>query len=101
SDDPEKAMAEVAPHFFYQYNVYSKWAEEGDTPLPQMDLDQFKRSGILNVLTPDQAIAHIKQRLDRFPQLDSYVLQAPVRLPMDRYQVYAETFATKVLPALK
>ena len=101
SDDPERAMAEVAPHFFYQYNVYSKWAAEGDTPMPTMDLETFKQAGIMNAFTPEQAIAHFRKRIDAYPQLDSYVLQAPVGLPMDRLRVYAETFATEVLPALR
>jgi alkanesulfonate monooxygenase SsuD/methylene tetrahydromethanopterin reductase-like flavin-dependent oxidoreductase (luciferase family) len=99
--DPEKAMAEVAPHFFYQYNVYSKWAAEGDTPLPAMDIEQFKQSGILNVMTPEATIAHIKKRLDAFPQIESYCLQAPVGLPADKFAPYMETFAKEVLPALK
>lgn len=101
SHDPEKAMAEVAPHFYYQWNVYSKWAEEGDTPLPKMDFDTFKQSGIMNVLTPEQAIAHIGKRLDDFPQIESYCLQAPAGLPADRFAPYIETFAKEVLPALK
>lgn len=100
ADDPEKAMAEVAPHYFYQYNVYSKWLEEGDFVLPKMDLEQFKRSGILNVLTPEQAIQHIETRLQAYPQLDSYVLQAPPGLSMERFAPYAEKFAKSVLPRL-
>ena len=27
SEDPEEAMAEVAPHFFYQYCVYADWSD--------------------------------------------------------------------------
>jgi hypothetical protein len=101
SDDPEKALAEVAPHFYYQYNVYAKWLEgEGDFVLPKLELDQFKQSGILNVLTPEQAIAHIRTRTDAWP-LDSYCLQAPAGLPMDKFAPYVETFANKVLPAFK
>lgn len=101
SDDPEKAMAEVAPHFYYQYNVYAKWLEgEGDFVLPKLELDQFKESGILNVLTPEQAIAHIRTRTDAWP-LDSYCLQAPAGLPMDKFAPYVETFAHKVLPAFR
>lgn len=101
SHDPEKAMAEVAPHFYYQWNVYSKWADEGDTPLPKMDFETFKQAGILNVLTPEQAIAHIRKRTDAFPQIESYCLQAPAGLSMDKFAPYVETFAKEVLPALK
>jgi alkanesulfonate monooxygenase SsuD/methylene tetrahydromethanopterin reductase-like flavin-dependent oxidoreductase (luciferase family) len=101
SDDPDKAMAEVAPHYFYQYNVYSKWLEEGDFVLPKMDLEQFEQSGILNVLPPDRAIEHIRARVDAHPQLDSYALQAPVGLSMDKFAPYVETFAKTVLPAFK
>ena len=101
ADDPEKALAEVAPHYFYHYNVYAKWLEEGDFVLPKMELEEFKQSGIMNVLTPEQAIEHIRARIDAHPMLDSYCLQAPVGLPMDKLAPYAETFAKKVLPAFK
>jgi alkanesulfonate monooxygenase SsuD/methylene tetrahydromethanopterin reductase-like flavin-dependent oxidoreductase (luciferase family) len=101
ADDPERAMAEVAPHYFYQYNVYARWLEEGDFVLPKMDLEQFKQSGILNALTPEQAIEHIKTRLQTHPQLDSYALQAPVGLSMDKFAPYVEAFAQRVLPAFK
>jgi alkanesulfonate monooxygenase SsuD/methylene tetrahydromethanopterin reductase-like flavin-dependent oxidoreductase (luciferase family) len=101
ADDPERAMAEVAPHYFDQYNVYAKWLEEGDFVLPKLDLDQFKQSGILNVLTPADAIEHIRARVETYPQLDSYALQAPAGLPMEEFAPYVETFAKSVLPAFK
>lgn len=101
ADDPVKAMAEVAPHYFYQYNVYAKWLEEGDFVLPKMDIEQFKRSGILNVLAPTDAIEHVRARGETYPQLDSYALQAPVGLSMERFAPYVETFAKHVLPAFR
>lgn len=101
SDDPERAMAEVAPHYFYQYNVYAKWLEEGDFIMPKLTLEEFKQAGIVNALTPEQAIKHIKARTNAYPQLDSYALQAPVGLAMDKFAPYAEAFAKHVLPAFK
>lgn len=101
SHDPEKAMAEVAPHFYYQWNVYAEWADEGDTPLPRMDFETFKQSGIMNVFTPEQAIAHIGKRLDDYPQIESYCFQAPAGLSAEKYAPYLETFAKEVLPALR
>jgi alkanesulfonate monooxygenase SsuD/methylene tetrahydromethanopterin reductase-like flavin-dependent oxidoreductase (luciferase family) len=101
SDDPERALAEVAPHYFYQYNVYAEWLAEGDFVLAKMDIDQFKQSGIVNALTPEAAIAHIRARTDAYPQIDSYALQAPAGLSTDRFAPYVEAFASKVLPAFR
>lgn len=101
SHDPEKAMEEVGPHFYYQWNVYAEWADEGDTPLPRMDFETFKKSGIVNAFTPEQAIAHIGKRLEDFPQIESYCFQAPAGLSADKYAPYIETLAKEVLPVLK
>lgn len=62
--DPDKAMDELAPYFLHVNNTYGQWLNEdkaatgiGDESLLKpMSLDAFKASGILGILTPDQAI---------------------------------------------
>src|SRR5216683_6384569 len=58
SNDPEKTFAEAADHTIYQANNYSKWlAAAGLSPLSDhlQDHEQLRKSGLLQVLTPDAA----------------------------------------------
>lgn len=103
--DPERALEELAPYYHYANNAYSEWlAEDGaigidDPALKPMSLEAFKRSGILQILTPDEAIATFRAMKSRMPHLDHIMLMRPPGLAADRFVHYADIFAREVLPA--
>lgn len=104
AEDPEAAMAELAPYYHHVNNVYGTWMNEDkalgldNASLAQMDLDAFKTSGILRILTPEQAIAHFRELRAR-SGLEHYMMMLPPGLPQDRFRHYAELFASRVIPA--
>jgi alkanesulfonate monooxygenase SsuD/methylene tetrahydromethanopterin reductase-like flavin-dependent oxidoreductase (luciferase family) len=103
ADDPEQAMDELAPHFHHVNNSYGAWFNEdkvvdAEDALAPMTLEQFKSSGILQIMTPDAAIAMFKDLQRRMP-LDHYMMMLPPGLPAARFIHYAEIFAQKVMPA--
>jgi alkanesulfonate monooxygenase SsuD/methylene tetrahydromethanopterin reductase-like flavin-dependent oxidoreductase (luciferase family) len=106
AEDPEKAMEELAPYYHHVNNTYSAWMNEDqalgldDPALKSMSLEAFKTSGILQILTPDQAIAKFKKMQARMP-LDHFMMMRPPGLPADRFVEYAEVFANKVIPAFR
>jgi hypothetical protein len=63
-----------------------------------MDLEAFKASGILQILSPDHAIARFRKMLERTP-VEHYMMMLPPGLPPEAFRPYAETFAQEVLPA--
>ncbi len=103
--DPEKAMHELAPYYHYINNSYGEWFNEGKgqdfgDKLEEMSLDDFKKSGELNILTPDDAIKMLKEKQARMP-LEHVMMMMPAGLPTERFVEYAEVFANEVLPAFK
>jgi alkanesulfonate monooxygenase SsuD/methylene tetrahydromethanopterin reductase-like flavin-dependent oxidoreductase (luciferase family) len=100
SEDPEKTLHEVAPHAYYQINTYAQWQAGKDWGFEVLDFETFKNSGMINVLTPEQAIADMKSRLKEAP-LESFCMQAPAGFPLSRLAESAELFANKVLPAFR
>jgi alkanesulfonate monooxygenase SsuD/methylene tetrahydromethanopterin reductase-like flavin-dependent oxidoreductase (luciferase family) len=102
--DPEAALAELAPYYHHVNNSYAEWftedkalGVEGFTP---MDLDAFKASGTLEVLTPEQAVAKFSALAERMP-LDHYMMMMPPGLPAARFVEYAQVFADEVIPAFR
>lgn len=104
--DPEKAMHELAPYYHHVNNTYGQWIGEDralglDNPaLKPMDLDAFKKSGILRILTPAEAIASFKAMQARVP-VEHVMLMKPPGLPSARFVEYAELFANEVIPAFR
>lgn len=98
--DPERAMAELAPYYHHANNSYGAWFAEGQgvEGLQPMDLDAFKASGILQIVTPAEAIAQIKAKQERMP-LEHVMMMMPPGLPAARFQEYAQVFADEVIPA--
>jgi alkanesulfonate monooxygenase SsuD/methylene tetrahydromethanopterin reductase-like flavin-dependent oxidoreductase (luciferase family) len=103
AEDPEAALEELAPYYHHVNNSYGEWfcedkvhgAEHGFRP---MSLEEFKASGTLQVMTPDDAIMMLK-RLQEMMPLDHYMFSMPAGLPVDRFVHYAETVVNKVMPA--
>ena len=99
SEDPEKTVNDMAPHAYYQINTYAKWQEGAEWSVyTAMSLDEFKKCGVMKVLTPDEAIAYIKSRQEAAP-IEAFVMQAPTGFPLKLLAEHAELFASKVLPA--
>ena len=100
--DPEAALEELAPHYLQVNNSYGEsFAEDkalGKESFTPMDLDAFKRAGIVQIMTPDEAIAMFKALREKMP-LDHYMMMKPPGLPAERFLHYAEVFAKDVIPA--
>jgi alkanesulfonate monooxygenase SsuD/methylene tetrahydromethanopterin reductase-like flavin-dependent oxidoreductase (luciferase family) len=105
--DTKKAFEELAPHCYYTHQAYSKWMNEDaqgyditDVTLKSMSFEEFKASGTLKVLTPEQAIGYFNGLLDRHP-IEHFMLFVPSGFPPDRFAGYAEVFAREVIPAFQ
>ena len=102
-----KAVAwdELAPHFHHVNNTYGEMAAEDqalgvseERGLETMSLEAFKASGIMRVLSPDEAIDLFRGMQDRAP-VDHIMLGIPPGLPSERFKPHAELFAREVIPA--
>ncbi|MFT3930129.1 MAG: LLM class flavin-dependent oxidoreductase [Spongiibacteraceae bacterium] len=106
ANDPEKAMHELAPYYHHVNNTYGQWLNEDkavgidDPALKPMDLEAFKRSGILQIRTPDEAIKMFKDMQQRIP-VEHFMMMMPPGLPAKKFVEYAELFASKVIPAFE
>jgi len=100
--DCEKAMDELAPYFHHVNNTYGEWFNEDQSVegLKSMSLDAFKASGILQIMTPDAAIAMLKAKRKRMP-LEHVMMMMPPGLPPARFVEYAQVFAREVIPAFQ
>ena len=105
--DPAKAMEQLAPYFLHVNNTYGEWLNEdrGSTgvegaALKPMSLEKFKASGILNILTPVQAIAMFKDMRSKVP-VEHFMMMLPPGLPPEQFKPYAEVFAREVMPAFR
>ncbi len=104
AEDPEAAMEELAPYFLQFNNSYGEWFMEdkalGIDGFEPMTLDQFKSANLLEILTPEAAIAKFKALQERLP-LEHFMMTRPPGLPAERFRHYAGLFATKVIPAFR
>jgi len=104
SNDPEKTFAEAADHVIYQANNYSKWlTAAGLNPLSEHlpDHEQLRKSGLLQVLTPDAAVEMIRTFAAAVPITHFYSWTLPPGLPPQWAQAHLELFASKVIPAFR
>jgi len=103
--DPDKALHELAPYYHYVNNTYAGWLNEerasgvaDDVVLKPMSLEEYKASGALQILTPEEAIATFSELQSRVP-VEHFMLMLPPGLPPSKFVEYAETFAKEVIPA--
>jgi probable F420-dependent oxidoreductase len=110
SNDPEKTLEEIAPFALYIHNAYAQMAvddpvsfdaTQAGVGVRPMSLEAFKASGILQIFTPDQAIAYIKAKLTIAPFENFQIVGPPPGLPLSKFAEYAGLFATKVIPAFR
>jgi alkanesulfonate monooxygenase SsuD/methylene tetrahydromethanopterin reductase-like flavin-dependent oxidoreductase (luciferase family) len=103
--DPKAAMEELAPYYHHVNNSYGVWLNEDkasgvDGVLVPMSLEAFKTSGILQILTPGEAIDMFRAMQARMP-IEHYMMMRPPGLPSARFVEYAELFAREVIPAFR
>lgn len=106
--DPEKAMDELAPYFLHVNNAYGIWLNEDRAAtglsdqalLAPMSLEQFKQSGILQILTPDAAIEMLEGLRAKAP-VEHFTMMLPPGIPAEKFAPYAELFAKEVMPAFR
>ncbi|HUD27304.1 MAG TPA: LLM class flavin-dependent oxidoreductase, partial [Novosphingobium sp.] len=106
AEDKAAAMEELAPYFLHVNNSYGAWMNEDraigleNAALKPMDLGAFKASGILQILTPAEAIAHFRELREKAP-VEQFTMMMPPGLPAERFLAYAKVFASEVLPAFQ
>ncbi|RJF91607.1 LLM class flavin-dependent oxidoreductase [Sphingomonas cavernae] len=104
--DPDAAMEELAPYFHHVNNTYGQWLNEDkasgidDVALKPMSLEAFKTSGILKILTPEQAVNYFRAMQARIP-VEHFMMMLPSGLPPAKFVPYAELFANEVIPAFR
>ncbi len=99
TDNPQEALDEIAPHAHYTVNQYAEWQkDEGWAVFEQKTLEEFKKDDNFKILTPGQAIDHIRKRLEEAP-FEAFAMAVPAGIPIEKYRKYAKKFAEEVLPA--
>ncbi|MFC0685518.1 LLM class flavin-dependent oxidoreductase [Novosphingobium clariflavum] len=104
--DKTAAMEELAPHFLHVTNSYAAWMAEDsavgidDPAMKAMDLESFKASGALRILTPTEAIDHFRRLREQAP-VEHVTMMMPPGLPAERFLAYAKVFADEVIPAFR
>lgn len=103
SEDPEKAWSEVGEHIRYQLNVYAEWlGKAGQTLFPPMeDVAAVRASGAASIVTPDEAVAMMKEYLARVPLERYFNWTIPPGYPVRKMNEHLELFARKVIPRLR
>ena len=96
SEDPERDWPRIAPFALYDNNEYAKWVADVGGGLDTMkDLDDLRRQGVYQVVTPDECI----EMADRAEML---VLKPLVGgMTPDIGWESLRLFAEKVLPKLR
>jgi alkanesulfonate monooxygenase SsuD/methylene tetrahydromethanopterin reductase-like flavin-dependent oxidoreductase (luciferase family) len=104
--DPERALQELAPYYHHVSNMYGVWLNEDgydgrvqvDEAPRQLSLEDFKASGLLQVLTPVQAIDFFNSMRAKAP-VEHVTMAVPPGIPLSAFAGYAEVFAREVIPA--
>jgi alkanesulfonate monooxygenase SsuD/methylene tetrahydromethanopterin reductase-like flavin-dependent oxidoreductase (luciferase family) len=100
AEDPERTFATYAPHLLYWFNAYAKWFEGTDTsPWPHLEsAEELKSRKLVNIVTPEAAVALIKQSVAEVP-IELYTMMlSPPGVPLNKVAEHIELFAKKVMP---
>jgi probable F420-dependent oxidoreductase len=101
SNDPEKTWREVSPHIRYQITMYNDWlgkAGQGGLFPEVPDDAALEASGLLEVLTPEDAVRAIEAYAAEVPIERYYTWTIPPGFPVKRMNEHLELFAKKVMP---
>lgn len=101
--DPEAARDALAPWFHHVNNSYGEWLHEDNAsaiaePLKPQTLDEFRHSGTLDVITPEEAVERFRALRDRHG-VEHVSFMLPPGLPPAEFMPYAELIAKEVMPA--
>ncbi|KHK91224.1 LLM class flavin-dependent oxidoreductase [Novosphingobium malaysiense] len=96
--DPDAAWEQIGPHIVHMVRSYAGWASDDDTttsPFYGLDtVDAIRNAGIINVLTPDDAIAFARKTQISLTPL---IAGLPPKIGWEML----ELFASEVLPHLQ
>lgn len=100
SNEPDKTFARVAPHIIYQIQMYNVWRDEsGQAAFPATSNErQLRESGMVRVLTPQQAVDAIAEYVEATGIERYYTWTVPPGMPAAEMNEYLELFATEVMP---
>jgi alkanesulfonate monooxygenase SsuD/methylene tetrahydromethanopterin reductase-like flavin-dependent oxidoreductase (luciferase family) len=100
SEDPGRTFAECAPNLLYWFNAYSRWFAGSDTsPWPHLDhKEQILSLGLATIVTPEDAVKHIKARTADVPVELFTMMLMPPGSAITSVQTSLELFAKKVMP---
>lgn len=110
SDDPEAALARIAPHFAHQLNTYRQATVAGsDAPAPrEVSVEKLLAGGDgkgslpgLRVLTPEDAVTAIRAATDDAPVDHVYLWASVAGMPDDLVDRHLELLCTEVAPAVR
>lgn len=94
----------LADHIIYQADNYSKWlSAAGLSPLSAHlgDSEQLRKSGLLQVVEPEEAVKVIRDFTNKVPITHFYSWTLPPGLPPQWAESHLELFASKVIPAFR
>lgn len=109
ADDPASARERVLPHYVHQANSYrhAATAGTGRPPPKELTVDRVRermeaRGGIpgLSVMTPDEAVAYVRSRVDGLPITDVYVWASIAAMPEDLVARHLELWLGPVAAGL-
>ena len=106
--NPAQALEELAPYFHHVNNSYGQWLNEDRAAtglgaaalLAPMSLEAFKASGILKILTPDEAIRFFHDMRSK-AAVEHFMMMLPPGMAPESFRKYAEVFAREVIPAFR
>jgi alkanesulfonate monooxygenase SsuD/methylene tetrahydromethanopterin reductase-like flavin-dependent oxidoreductase (luciferase family) len=104
ADDPESAYERIAPHYLHQINSYS--AAAGRPGFALEDLGDRRGEGrarvavFLKVLTVDEAIADVRERIEGLPVAHVYTWSTVAEMPDDLAARHRELWLGPVRDAL-
>jgi len=106
SRDPKKRWKEVAPHWAYQQNLYTKWISGAGMAntygIQEVEASQEAlEANSCFILEPDEAIAKIKGYIDATGADHWYTWAVPPGMHPSWSEEHLELMATEVIPAFR
>lgn len=118
SSDPEAAFEKILPHYAWQLNSYAqaqigaqaeaRTQAEGSTKNNPLTVEKLQklgrkpdRSGSLQVLTPDEAVEHIKRETEGLPVVEMHAWASIAGMDDSLVAEHINLLATQVTPQIK
>jgi alkanesulfonate monooxygenase SsuD/methylene tetrahydromethanopterin reductase-like flavin-dependent oxidoreductase (luciferase family) len=107
SRDPERAWERIRPHYTHQARSYLR-AHDPEAEVPEAALTSrfgATRRGLasvrLSVLTPDEAVADIRERIDGVPVAHIYTWASIANMPDDLVDEHVELLLGDIAPRVR